>query len=55
MNVVWPRYPWHTLAPTVLPAVDGEASTGKGMAIYRQLDEPALLEVARLTGEGTPA
>jgi Ca-activated chloride channel family protein len=33
-----------------LGTVDGAASTPDGMAIYMKLDEPALREVARLTG-----
>ena len=33
-----------------LGTVDGHASRGEGMAIYLQLDEPALREVARVTG-----
>jgi Ca-activated chloride channel family protein len=33
-----------------LGTVDGHASAGEGMAIYLQLDEPTLREVARLTG-----
>jgi Ca-activated chloride channel homolog len=33
-----------------LGTVDGAASTGEGMAIYLQLDEPTLREVARMTG-----
>lgn len=33
-----------------LGTVDGHASMGEGMAIYLQLDEPTLREVARMTG-----
>jgi len=33
-----------------LGTVDGHVSAGEGMAIYLQLDEPTLREVARLTG-----
>ena len=33
-----------------LGTVDGHAAMGEGMAIYLQLDEPTLREVARLTG-----
>lgn len=33
-----------------LGTVDGHAAMGEGMAIYLQLDEPALREVARMTG-----
>ena len=33
-----------------LGTVDGHASAGEGMAIYLQLDEPTLREVARMTG-----
>ena len=33
-----------------LGTVDGHAAWGEGMAIYLQLDEPTLREVARLTG-----
>jgi Ca-activated chloride channel family protein len=33
-----------------LGTVNGEAGWGDGMAIYLQLDEPTLREVARLTG-----
>jgi Ca-activated chloride channel homolog len=33
-----------------LGTVDGAASWGEGMAIYLQLDEPTLREVARMTG-----
>lgn len=33
-----------------LGTVDGHASLGEGMAIYLQLDEPTLREVARMTG-----
>jgi Ca-activated chloride channel family protein len=33
-----------------LGTVDGPAAAGEGMAIYMQLDEPTLREVARMTG-----
>jgi Ca-activated chloride channel family protein len=33
-----------------LGTVDGHATLGEGMAIYLQLDEPTLREVARMTG-----
>ena len=33
-----------------LGTVDGGVATGEGMAIYMQLDEPTLREVARMTG-----
>jgi Ca-activated chloride channel family protein len=33
-----------------LGTVNGDAATGDGMAIYLQLDEPTLREVARMTG-----
>ena len=33
-----------------LGTVDGHAAAGEGMAIYLQLDEPTLREVARMTG-----
>jgi Ca-activated chloride channel family protein len=33
-----------------LGTVDGHAALGEGMAIYLQLDEPTLREVARMTG-----
>lgn len=33
-----------------LGTIDGHASMGEGMAIYLQLDEPTLREVARMTG-----
>ena len=33
-----------------LGTVQGDAATGEGMAIYLQLDEPTLREVARMTG-----
>jgi len=33
-----------------LGTVDGPAATGEGLAIYMQLDEPTLREVARMTG-----
>lgn len=33
-----------------LGTVDGAVATGEGMAIYMQLDEPTLREVARMTG-----
>jgi Ca-activated chloride channel family protein len=33
-----------------LGTIDGHVSAGEGMAIYLQLDEPTLREVARMTG-----
>jgi Ca-activated chloride channel homolog len=33
-----------------LGTIDGATSMGEGMAIYMQLDEPTLREVARMTG-----
>src|SRR5262249_30879720 len=33
-----------------LGTIDGHVSEGEGMAIYMQLDEPTLREVARMTG-----
>ena len=33
-----------------LGTIDGHVAAGEGMAIYLQLDEPTLREVARMTG-----